>query len=399
MGERKKPGDAVYNIMLNGCFRSGTTLLDKLLHAHPDIVMASQPFPVLYFYLKEIFLNKKGINFRYPLDHMFNQRGYAHDDFMIFLDTYKISDDDIDIIFEMMEQYTSGLQTPQIKEYRKSIVPGTFLDVYQQFNDCLLTIFPNKNTPLYVGGKEAFVEEYAPFLLKRGIKTIVIIRDPRDVVASVYNSVVEKYMGESRPLLFLLRAWRKSVALSLAYEDDPNFTWLTYEDLVTKTSSTLDKITDFLRIAPFPENIFEKGIFNQDGVLWRGNSSYVRSLELNSSSIGQFTDRLNEQVIGYIEHACYPEMRALGYDFSLSSKYSIDALMSYQEIFDVTHEKFYDCRNYSCSKQRVSDECRRRELLLSDDVTLSDQEIKSWFVFTEAFYKLRYAISDGFKLA
>lgn len=394
MSDTKKGSLNSHNILLNGCFRSGTTLLDKLLHSHPGIVMASQPFPVLYFYLKEVFLKSKGIDFRYPLDHMFKRSGYSHDEFMSFLDTHIISDKDLDTIFGLINQYESGVQTPQIKEYRDSINPGTFLDVYNQFNDCLLRIFPQDNAPLFVGGKEAFVEEYVPFLLKAGVKVVVIIRDPRDVVASVYNSVVEKHMGESRPLLFLLRAWRKSVALSLAYEDDPNFMWITYEDLVVKTGSVLAKVTNFLQIETFPKNAFEKGIFSQDGVLWKGNSSYERSLELDSSSIGQYRHRLNDKVISYIESACYPEMRALGYSFALLSNYSVDALLSYEEVFDITHEKFLDSGDYSYSKQRIADECRRREILLSNDVMLLDQEIECWFIYVVTFYKLRNAVKQ-----
>lgn len=392
MSGRKKITTPAHNILLNGCFRSGTTLLDKVLHAHPEIIMASQPFPVLYFYLKEIFLKNSGLNFRYPLDHMFKQRSYSQDDFATFLETYKINDNDIDAVFETLEQYSSGLKTPQIKKYRQAIVPGTFLEVYQQFNNCLGVIYDNKKAPAYVGGKEAFVEEYIPFLLKHGVKIIVIIRDPRDVVASVYNSIDEKHMGENRPLLFLLRAWRKSIAYSLAYEDDPNFTWITYEQLVTDTKTTLQMLTDFLQVERFPDDAFKDGIFNQEGSLWKSNSSYKSSLELNSTSIGQFQDRLNEEIIAYVESACYPEMRAIGYSYSPSSNISPDALKSFREGFDITHEKFESCKDYSYSPHRITDECERIELLMEEESSLSNDEIQNWFILPEAFQKLRHAV-------
>ena len=98
-GRNKYEGPS-QNILLNGCFRSGTTLLDKLLHAHPQIIMASQPFPNLYFYMKEAFMKKRQLPFRYPLDHMFKQNRYSPDDFSSFLSTYEINDEDIDAIFE-----------------------------------------------------------------------------------------------------------------------------------------------------------------------------------------------------------------------------------------------------------------------------------------------------------
>ena len=395
MSESKNIKTPAHNILLNGCFRSGTTLLDKVLHAHPKVVMASQPFPVLYFYLKDIFLKNSGLDIRYPLDHMFKQRSYSQDDLATFLETYKINHDDIDTVFEKLEQYSSGLKTPQIKKYRQAIKPGSFLEVYQQFNNCLGIIFDNKKSPVYVGGKEAFVEEYIPFLLKHGVKIIVIIRDPRDVVASVYNSIDEKHMGENRPLLFLLRAWRKSIAYSLAYEDDPNFTWITYEQLVTNTNPTLQMLTDFLQIESFPENTFKDGVFNQEGTLWKSNSSYKSSLELNSASIGQFQDRLDEEIIAYVESACYPEIRAIGYSHSISSSFSPVALKSFREGFDITHEKFQACKDYSYSPLRIADESKRIELLMQDQSALSNDEIQNWFILPDAFHKLRRAMGKG----
>ena len=385
-----------HNVLLNGCFRSGTTLLDKLLHAHPEIIMASQPFPALYSYLKEIYLRERDISFRYPLDHMFKQSGYSKDDFSAFLETYVINDYDIDAVFDKLEQESTGLRTPQIKKYRQAIIPGTFLEVYQQFNNCLHVIFDDEKAPVYVGGKEAFVEEYIPFLLEHGVKVIVIIRDPRDVVASVYNSIDVKHMGENRPLLFLLRAWRKSIAYALAYEDDPNLTWITYEQLVADTQEVLQVLTDFLRLESFPDDAFKEGIFNQTGSLWKSNSSFKSSLGLNTASIGQFQDRLNNEIIAYVESACYPEMRAIGYSFSILSKYSPDALMSFREGFEITHEKFEDCKDYSYSPDRIADECERIRLLMEEQTKLSDDEIQNWFILPEAFLKLRLAIDNGY---
>ncbi|MFH2071358.1 MAG: sulfotransferase, partial [Actinomycetota bacterium] len=32
-------------LLITGAYRSGTTLLEKLLHNHPDLSVAMQPFP------------------------------------------------------------------------------------------------------------------------------------------------------------------------------------------------------------------------------------------------------------------------------------------------------------------------------------------------------------------
>ena len=53
-------------LLVTGCYRSGTTIVEKVLHSHPKINIASQPFPVLYIQAKEIFLDRMGIRYRYP---------------------------------------------------------------------------------------------------------------------------------------------------------------------------------------------------------------------------------------------------------------------------------------------------------------------------------------------
>jgi hypothetical protein len=58
-------------LLVTGCYRSGTTLLEKLLHAHPASCVASQPFPVLYAYVKNLFDVSRGLLRRYPLGHRF----------------------------------------------------------------------------------------------------------------------------------------------------------------------------------------------------------------------------------------------------------------------------------------------------------------------------------------
>ena len=73
-------------LLVTGCYRSGTTLLEKLLHAQPSACIASQAFPVLFFMAKEAFLSSRGIDRRYPLDHLFLEDAYSSDEWVSFLD-------------------------------------------------------------------------------------------------------------------------------------------------------------------------------------------------------------------------------------------------------------------------------------------------------------------------
>ena len=59
------------SIFITGLYRSGTTLLEKLIHNHPKCFVASQPSPELYFKIKEQFLISKDTFSKFPLNNLF----------------------------------------------------------------------------------------------------------------------------------------------------------------------------------------------------------------------------------------------------------------------------------------------------------------------------------------
>jgi hypothetical protein len=99
----------------------------------------------------------------------------------------------------------------------------------------------------YVGGKETLWEEMLPFLLERGAAGVIILRDPRDVLASLNHGRGAEYGGRLKPTLFNIRNWRKSAAFALHLERHPRFLWLRYEDLVTRPREVLDRRDDVSR--------------------------------------------------------------------------------------------------------------------------------------------------------
>jgi hypothetical protein len=46
---------------ITGTYRSGTTLLDKLLHSHPQAEALSQPAPALFLEAKKAFLEARNL--------------------------------------------------------------------------------------------------------------------------------------------------------------------------------------------------------------------------------------------------------------------------------------------------------------------------------------------------
>jgi len=376
------------HILLTGCYRSGTTLLDKLLHNHPNVVLASQAYPVLFYYVKQQFLDQLGLNRRYPLEHLFCEQDYTQSDWHAFLDSYVLSERDIETIFDGLAAYSHGVWTPEILQLHQSISSGLFIDVLRQFNIGLYSIFPNSAAAL-IGTKEIMLEEYIPYLLVHEIRVVLVLRDPRAMIASVHFSD-KHYMGEHRPILYSLRNWRKSVAFSLAYRNHPLFHFLRYEDLVTQLECELGKLTQKLDLSDYEESVFSDGITDQYGGQWGGNSSYGSSQGISQTSLDAYTAKLPRDVQQYIETLTFPELLTLGYSPTMITGFSEKYIQQYSDPFDTFHPLF--SAEYSSCPTRLGDEINRYQLLKSSPPSASQtMEIEKAFIHQNAFLELQKA--------
>jgi len=378
------------HLFITGCYRSGTTLFEKLLHSHENICLASQPFPLLYFHAKSAFYDAIGIERRYPLDHRFLEDAYQEEEFYTFLDQFVISRERLNTIFQEMGEYKLGLWTPEILAFGDQVTPGTFMDVYEQLNHIIARIFPKEHV-LFLGSKEVLCEEYVPYLLSKGSRAIIIVRDPRDMITSLNLSARDNLTGSNRPILYSLRIWRKSVAVALACETHPNFVWLRYEDLIDNALLVLSHITSFLAIRQFSEESLIEGIRDQHGKTWKGNSSFDDVRGISSASVGRYAETLPANATAYIESCCWPEMQVLGYDFFCQPHFDESAVRSYAESFQVEHEKFSP--DYSYRPEHIKEEIERYRRLKEGGRDPDAADVKRWFLYEAAYQKLRSAVS------
>ncbi len=367
-------------LFITGSGRSGTTLIEKILHNHPNIGVGSQPFPNLYFNAKSKFYHWKHIVRRYPFGHLFRESDYTFTELNRFLERCVFTDHEIDEFFHEMSEY-SGQYMPEFLDFcRDQIVPGTFYMIFQQFL-AFLAAHLNKEELLYVGTKETWLEEFLPFFLDRNVKTIVIIRDPRDIITSFNFEKGVSHGGSRRPILYILRHWRKSVSFCLQYQEHPFFAWVKYEDLVKNPQPVLTQLTSLLGVVPFVEGYFSKGIFDQNGNLWQGNSSFGKYSMISSASVAKFKTHLSESCIRYIESVCYPELHMLGYDFLIcKNRPDEEAILTFKEPFPVTHGKFEP--DYSQKPFRIDHEIQRLNHFRHN---LSEEEQRIWFLFPKAY--------------
>jgi hypothetical protein len=208
-------------LFITGMSRSGTTLLDKILCNHKDLSVLSQPFPFVYLQAKKDFFKEiRHPEKTYFLNNLFLEDRYNLHELNRFLGGYKINKSKLNKIFNNMSGYSGQLtKIDDPDAIVGDVDSNAFIDVIKD----LLKRLKHKENVIYCGAKEILCEEFLDFFMRNSIKTILLVRDPRDMVVSTYFGKYDRYVGKSRPLLFHLRNWRKSVAFAAHLSGKSNF--------------------------------------------------------------------------------------------------------------------------------------------------------------------------------
>lgn len=355
------------NFFITGQYRSGTTLLEKLINAHSKVKVLSQPCAPLFFNIKDKFNKSKRIIRPYPIGPEFPHVDFFWGDFFKFIEGEVLLKNDIKKIFQEVISY-KGKQEEGIENIWEQIEEGVFSSVFRQTINTL-----NKGNVAQVGSKEILCEEFTSVFLKSGIKSIIILRDPRDIICSLNFGKGEKYTGKIRPLLYSLRLWRKSVAFSIYNSSSPNFKMIRYEDLVAKPDLVMNEVFAFLGLES------QSLSFN-----WDGNSSFGKLESVSTSSVSNYKRLLDKKTTSYIETVCFPEMKHMGYEME-NSVPDVDSIRSYQEPFTVDHLNFDP--NYTSNEFNRRDEMERIQLMYKDRISIEEQN--KFFHFQEVYNKLK----------
>jgi hypothetical protein len=132
-----------------------------------------------------------------------------------------------------------------------------------------------------------------------GIVTIAIVRDPRDVYASVEAAVGSRPDVPERftRTWVAFAEWAREAAASL----------VTYEELATSPAPAMERVCDALGIechAPQTDLAARSG---------EGDARALRGGSVSSDSIGRFADRLDAAKVAQIERRCGDVMESFGY--------------------------------------------------------------------------------------
>jgi len=293
--------------------RSGTTLLQTLLTSHPNLFVARQPFFQFYLDTKERFLHESGLSRPLPL-------GDGTDDavgerllFKSWLDDRQFDNTETDLLVRRATTAKGGGAQNLGEKLKAS--PGNFHAIRRQLHASLAERHEQLGCQ-FIGAKEVLCEEYLPALIDHSVRCLLIIRDPRAVIASASHGRYRESVGDRYPLLMLIRLWRKSAAYWMSFRDHEIAQIVRYEDLIEDPDNVLSRIARRLGTESFPDGLLQKPLRDYRGALWPGNSSFGDKSRVDRSSNQAWRQLLPAAEVRFIEACTKPELAALGYSYS-----------------------------------------------------------------------------------
>lgn len=379
-------------LFVTGMFRSGTTLLARLLHTHESIVCASDPYRPFFNCLRDSIADDLGVDVD-PYDPLGSY--YADEEELHLFDAIQSAsldrqfDRDREDLLSRIQSH-GGQFSPKIIKNLDEIPGKTFESVYRN----LLAKVPEhygSGGEQWLATKEVWTTEFVPALARSFPEGqfLLVVRDPRAVAAS--NNVQET---EQYPWTFLARQWRKLAILSWAYDRDPELTdrvhLIRYEDLVQSPRDTVTEICSFLDI-DLDERVLDPSNFvDGHGDQWLQNTSYEEGgASFNTDSVDKWRGVLTKSETAFIEQCCLPSMAEFAYELEATDGMGIDdtlladpPVVGPSEMADWIRA-YHEGRTGATVRSELGSELVRQRFLLSDAETLerlTDDTVRSYYL-------------------
>jgi len=273
-------------VLITGCYRSGTEYFTLLLNNHPTLSASMYTTNFMrYYYKREKYM---------PLEKKYTS----------------LIDDAYNTI-----KLRHGIEIE--KEYIKTYImsgPITFARIY----DAIMSSIYLKDGKTRWAEKIQLVWRQIPEFLWdfHGSKVIVIIRDPRSVLASF-----KKHTYAPDPLyLGAIFNCFDLMSYALIYETmfPERFKVVKFEDLLENTEEVMTDVFDFLGLCHDHDITSTKGWKNTDGSPWVHNSSFTKEGEKydKSKAFTRWKDYLEDWEISMCEEVAGEYMRLHGYDMT-----------------------------------------------------------------------------------
>ncbi len=319
--------------MVTGMFRSGTTMLARMLHANPNIICASDPYaPIFKSYRNS---NIKKLDLESNTDAPLHDYYFDSEQQKLF-NEMRNSDFNIPFDFESISELRQKIKShcepysPMIHDFIELLDGSSYAEIFRSGLQVIEKSY-NKGDIKAIGFKDVWVGEFAQHFLKLGgnTKVIHLVRDPRSVIASNFAS------GSRYPLLFLIRQWRKLA--SLAWLDDSNserVKLIRFEDLLSSPIEIAKDICNFLEVKYSDDMINPQKYKDGSGKPWHQNTSYTSNesdnkdngQSFNLTAIDKWKKTLSNEVLELIGKLCVTEMKLLGYEDSFELQSNSDPI-------------------------------------------------------------------------
>lgn len=298
------------SVFVSGMLRSGTSLAQTLLTNHPDVLIAYQPFHQLYVEVKQLFLDEHGIEAPVPLDDGAPGNQERRDRFLSWLASRRFSVDETRRLVDVATRGKGGgladMPPPRVE------AGLAFAELHRAMHTGMARWLGREDARI-VGSKEILCEEYVPALLASGTRCVLIVRDPRAVIASANNGRYRDMVGDRYPLMMLIRLWRKTAAYWLRYRHHPAVRSIRYEDLIASPEAVLDDLAGWLGVEPFPPDIARRPLQDHAGNPWHGNSSFGDKPAVDPNSRETWRSLIAEDELRFISACTRHELEAIGY--------------------------------------------------------------------------------------
>ncbi len=293
----------------------------NLFDGHPEILNYPCDLALLYAYYPQYIENKYSSS-----DRRQRLKSVLFDELRNVIKSASLSPTLPDV--EKMEaEFFNQIKDEELISIQKIL--ETLIYVFTMQSGC------RKETHRYLVFKETSSEIYAGelFSIFPEMKFIQLIRDPRDNYAALKAGVDQYYsqLGENEKETLMSLLHRVSIGMKLGLLNSEFFgkhryLILKFEEIITQTSDTLDKITGFLNIKDHDCLYKPTSLGNET----RGNNfDGISMTKISDSNMSRWPERISAEEAGIIEFHLGELMRLYGYSTELPEENTARAVTDF----------------------------------------------------------------------
>jgi hypothetical protein len=312
-------------VFITGTARGGTSLLARMLDAHPNMTIALDACLPLYRALRD-----RAVLARDPDFETAKAFADGYGSAARRAELQALLDVDLDFAVDRvsLEQLQTALgrragdESPDLVPALRTLDGGSIEELFE----AILALTPRaRQVPAlrYTGLKDVWTIDAFPALARSfpDARFIAVLRDPRDVVSSMMG-FLDKDPAQVGHIPSVLLHWRKMVTCAYHFLADAllrdRFWAVRYEDVVSAPEKFAHDACRFLDLPGDASMVSPAGFRDYGtGKAWQGNSTFDRKLTaISRGPVGRWKRTLPERVVNFVELCCGLEMADCGYDLS-----------------------------------------------------------------------------------